>query len=49
MSLEGLCLKEEDCPSPTQPQASDDEFDTDSESDGKYIKLTIGFIVGVVG
>ncbi|XP_056282868.1 leucine-rich repeat-containing protein 74A isoform X2 [Pseudoliparis swirei] len=35
MSLEGLCLKEEDCPSPTQPQASDDEFDTDSESDEK--------------
>uniref|UniRef100_A0A671U2V8 Leucine rich repeat containing 74A n=1 Tax=Sparus aurata TaxID=8175 RepID=A0A671U2V8_SPAAU len=33
LSFESLCLKDEDCPSPTRPQGVEDEFDTDLESD----------------
>ncbi|XP_036928455.1 leucine-rich repeat-containing protein 74A isoform X2 [Acanthopagrus latus] len=35
LSFESLCLKDEDCPSPTRPQGVEDEFDTDLESDEK--------------
>lgn len=39
LSFESLCLKDDDCSSPTQLQGTEDEFDTDLESDGKYIKF----------
>ncbi|KAG7237252.1 hypothetical protein INR49_032585, partial [Caranx melampygus] len=36
LSFESLCLKDDDCPSPTQPNLrTKDEFDTDLESDEK--------------
>ncbi|KAI4803669.1 hypothetical protein KUCAC02_025330 [Chaenocephalus aceratus] len=35
LSFESLCLKEDDCPSPTEQQGTEDEFDTDLESDEK--------------
>ncbi|XP_023272978.1 leucine-rich repeat-containing protein 74A [Seriola lalandi dorsalis] len=35
LSFESLCLKDDDCPSPTQPQGEEDEFDTDLDSDEK--------------
>ncbi|XP_062295757.1 leucine-rich repeat-containing protein 74A [Scomber scombrus] len=35
LSFESLCLKDDDCPSPTLYQGSEDEFDTDLESDEK--------------
>lgn len=47
LSFESLCLKDEDCPSPTRPQGVEDEFDTDLESDGKSIELIPGFILHV--
>ncbi|XP_029973324.1 leucine-rich repeat-containing protein 74A [Salarias fasciatus] len=34
LSFDSLCLKDEDCPSPTHSQDLDDEFDSDLESDG---------------
>uniref|UniRef100_A0A8C2ZT82 Leucine rich repeat containing 74A n=1 Tax=Cyclopterus lumpus TaxID=8103 RepID=A0A8C2ZT82_CYCLU len=40
LSFESLCLKEDDCPSPTQLQAVEDEFDTDLESDEESNKET---------
>lgn len=45
-SFESLCLKDDDCSSPTQPRGMEDEFDTDLESDGKYIKFICGLILG---
>lgn len=47
LSFESLCLKDEDCPSPTRPQGVEDEFDTDLESDGKSTELIPGFILPV--
>lgn len=40
LSIESLYLKDDDCPSPDQPQDLNNEYDTDfnTESDGKYIK-----------
>ncbi|XP_028422138.1 leucine-rich repeat-containing protein 74A [Perca flavescens] len=35
LSFESLCLKDDDCPSPTLPQGLEDEFDTDLELDEK--------------
>ncbi|KAK9533580.1 hypothetical protein VZT92_008689 [Zoarces viviparus] len=35
LSFESLCLKEDDCLSPTQPQDMEHEFDTDLDSDEK--------------
>ncbi|XP_038585317.1 leucine-rich repeat-containing protein 74A [Micropterus salmoides] len=35
LSFESLCLKDDDCPSPTQPHGMEYEFDTDLESDEK--------------
>lgn len=48
LSFESLCLRDEDCPSPTRPQGVEDEFDTDLESDGKSIELIPGFILTFV-
>lgn len=39
LSFESLCLKGDDCSSPTP--GMEDQFDTDLESDGKYIKFLI--------
>ena len=47
LSFESLCLKEDDCPSPTEQQGTEDEFDTDLESDGESIIYIFGLIVGV--
>lgn len=49
LSFESLCLKDDECPSPTEPQGTEDEFDTDLESDGKYIKFILGFILRGLG
>lgn len=49
LSFESLCLKDDDCPSPTLYQGSEDEFDTDLESDGKYIKSFLDSFLPVSG
>ena len=49
ISFESLCLKEDDFPSPTEPQGHEDEFDTDLELEGKYMTLTLGLISEALG
>lgn len=45
LSCESLCLKDDDCSSPVEPLGTEDEFDTDLESDGEYIKFMGEFIL----
>lgn len=46
LSFESLRLKEDDCTPSTQPQAMENDFDTDLESDGEYISSFLGSLLG---